>query len=176
MRNTSNQDTIDQIEQDIHDLNDLIARKKSQGVREHLTFKQFLLQEQDERQELRGWSVLIKNNYYTGKYPEYSTRPYTVIARSANEARQIVLDNADMILDELKTKRFHDGRLVLPKSNALPITDDRIGNIVPTTERTKVTTMKPHKVLGPNGYVMVTFTNGEVTSVTDMNGNVIQQS
>ena len=74
------------------------------------------------------WNVWIKNNYYNGKYADYSARPFKVKASSAEEAKQYVLDNADEILQKLINTK-NNGRSILPKSSALKITEKLIGRI-----------------------------------------------
>ena len=83
---------------------------------------------------LKSWQVVIMNNYYRGKYSDYSGRYYYVIASSPEEARQVVLDNADAILQELLAMKSHNGKKILPRSSAIPITDKRIGDIKDGTE------------------------------------------
>lgn len=74
------------------------------------------------------WNVWIKNNYYNGKYADYSARPFRVKATSEEEAKQYVLDNADEILQKLINTK-NNGRSILPKSSALKITEKLIGRI-----------------------------------------------
>lgn len=119
---------------------------------------------------LRGyktWQVWIKNNYYNGKYADYSARPYTVIASSADEAKQVVLDNADYILKSLMSKKLPNGRRVLPPRSALPITDQEIGRIEDGTVKGKATTMgdKLSTYLSPQGPMKVKLDGGKIVDV-----------
>ena len=119
---------------------------------------------------LRGyktWQVWIKNNYYNGKYADYSARPYTVIASSADEAKQVVLDNADYILKALMSKKLPNGRRVLPPRSALPITDQEIGRIEDGTVKGKVTTMgdKLSTYMSPQGPMKVKLDGGKIVDV-----------
>jgi len=107
--------------------------------------------------EMKTWRVWIMNNYYNGKYPDYSARPYTVVASSKEEARKVVLDNADEVLKDLLSRRFPSsggigtGRRILPPKSALPITADRIGQIEDGTIKGKLTTAKPKMFFTPTG-------------------------
>jgi hypothetical protein len=117
---------------------------------------------------LRGyktWQVWIKNNYYNGKYADYSARPYNVIASSAEEAKRVVLDNADYVLKDLLSKKFPNGRRVLPPKSALPVEEKRIGKIEDGTVSGRITTSKPKTMLSPQGPVSVMLDDGEVVDV-----------
>jgi len=117
---------------------------------------------------LRGyktWQVWIKNNYYNGKYPDYSARPYRVIAGSADEARQVVLDNADRILNDLLSKKFPSGKRVLPPRSALPIEAKHIGAVDDGTEKGRVTTSRPITMLSPQGPMTVMLDAGNIVDV-----------
>jgi hypothetical protein len=117
---------------------------------------------------LRGyktWQVWIKNNYYNGKYPDYSGRPYRVIARSENEARQVVLDNADRVLKDLLSKKFPSGKRVLPPKSALPIEAKHIGAVDDGTEKGQITTSRPITMLSPQGPMTVMLDAGNIVDV-----------
>jgi len=117
---------------------------------------------------LRGyktWQVWIKNNYYNGKYPDYSGRPYRVIAGSADEARQVVLDNADRVLKDLLSKKFPSGKRVLPPKSALPIEAKHIGAVDDGTMKGQVTTSRPITMLSPQGPMTVMLDAGNIVDV-----------
>jgi hypothetical protein len=117
---------------------------------------------------LRGyktWQVWIKNNYYNGKYPDYSARPYRVIASSADEARQVVLDNADRVLKDLLSKKFPSGKRVLPPRSALPIEAKHIGAVDDGTEKGQITTSRPITMLSPQGPMTVMLDAGNIVDV-----------
>ena len=114
---------------------------------------------------LKTWQVVIMNNYYRGKYSDYSGRYYYVLASSPEEAEQVVLDNADAILQELLAMKSHNGRKILPRGSALRITADRIGEIRDGTEAGRMTTMGYKKMFGPQGPMMVKLNNGAIADV-----------
>jgi hypothetical protein len=117
---------------------------------------------------LRGyktWHVWIKNNYYNGKYPDYSARPYRVIAGSADEARQVVLDNADRVLKDLLSKKFSNGKRVLPPRSALPVEAKHIGAVDDGTTKGQITTSKPITMLSPQGPMTVMLDAGNIVDV-----------
>ena len=100
------------------------------------------------------------NNYYNGKYSNYSGHSYIVIASSAEEARQLVLDNQEWVLKDLMTKKYNSKRKVLSKNLAVPITEDRVHTV-------KQTLASIHAVkLTPNGPQCVeTNEEGEVYKI-----------
>jgi hypothetical protein len=117
---------------------------------------------------LRGyktWQVWIKNNYYNGKYPDYTARPYRVIASSADEARQVVLDNADRVLKDLLSKKFPSGKRVLPPKSALPVEAKHIGAVDDGTMKGQITTSKPITMLSPQGPMTVMLDAGNIVDV-----------
>jgi hypothetical protein len=117
---------------------------------------------------LRGyktWQVWIKNNYYNGKYPDYSARPYRVIAGSADEARQVVLDNADRVLKDLLSKKFPSGKRVLPPKSALPVEAKHIGAVDDGTMKGQITTSRPITMLSPQGPMTVMLDGGNIVDV-----------
>lgn len=114
---------------------------------------------------LKSWQVVIMNNYYRGKYPDYSGRYYYVLATSPEQARQVVLDNADAILQELLAMKSVNGRKILPRGSALRITADRIGEIRDGTEAGRMTTAGFKKMFGPQGPMMVKLNNGAIADV-----------
>ena len=120
---------------------------------------------EDESSELKTWQVVIMNNYYRGKYSDYSGRYYYVLATSPEEARQVVLDNADAILQDLLSMKSVNGKKILPRSSAIPITDKRIGEIKDGTEAGRMTTAGFKKMFSPQGPMMVKLSGGAVVDV-----------
>lgn len=116
---------------------------------------------------LKSWQVVIMNNYYRGKYSDYSGRYYYVLASSADEARQVVLDNADAILQDLLSMKSQNGKKILPRGSAVRITADRIGKIEDGTVAGRMTTAAYKKMFGPQGVMMVKLANGEVVDVQE---------
>jgi hypothetical protein len=128
---------------------------------------------------LKSWQVVIMNNYYRGKYSDYSGRYYYVLATSPEEAQQVVLDNADGILQELLAMKSHNGKKILPRGSALRITPERIGDIKDGTEAGRMSTAGYKKMFGPEGVMMVKLEGGAVVDVqgqeqgvTEATGNV----
>ena len=114
---------------------------------------------------LKSWQVVIMNNYYRGKYPDYSGRYYYVLASSPEEAKQVVLDNADAILQDLLSMKSVNGRKILPRNSAVPITANRIGEIRDGTEHGRMGTAGFKKMFGPRGPMMVKLTNGAIADI-----------
>jgi hypothetical protein len=114
---------------------------------------------------LKSYQVVIMNNYYRGKYPDYSGRYYYVLARSPEEAKQVVLDNADAILQDLLSMKAHNGRKILPRNSAVRITADRIGDVRDGTEHGRMSTAGFKRMFGPDGVMMVKLSNGAVADV-----------
>ena len=110
---------------------------------------------------LRLWDVKILNNYYTGKYADYSARPFPVLASSASEAEQVVLDNADEILQKLLSMKLSTGKRLLPPKSAIPITYERLGQVKPSTR----TSMGMVKYFSPQGPVMAQVENGQIVDL-----------
>lgn len=125
---------------------------------------------------LKTWQVVIMNNYYRGKYSDYSGRYYYVLATSPEQARQVVLDNADAILQDLLSMKSVNGKKILPRSSAIPITDKRIGEIRDGTEAGRMTTAGFKKMFGPQGPMMVKLTNGAVADVQGQEQGVAEGS
>jgi hypothetical protein len=122
---------------------------------------------------LKTWQVVIFNNYYAGKYSDYRGRYYYVLATSPQEAKQVVLDNADGILQELLAMKSHNGKKILPRGSAVRITSDRIGKIEDGTVAGRMSTAGFKKMFGPQGPVMVKLSGG---AVVDMQDPVVQGS
>jgi len=114
---------------------------------------------------LKSWQVVIMNNYYRGKYSDYSGRYYYVLASSPEEAKQVVLDNADAILQDLLSMKSVNGKKILPRSSAIPITDKRIGEIKDGTEAGRMSTAGFKRMFGPQGPMMVKLSGGAVVDV-----------
>lgn len=107
----------------------------------------------------RGYEVMIRNNYYnTSHRADWGHRQYTVVASNPSEAKQVVLDNADAILDDLLTKKQYNGRKVLGKKHALPIRPNMIGSVYDST----VSMLKPREFFTPRGVIALKLTNGKV--------------
>jgi len=116
---------------------------------------------------LKTWQVVIFNNYYAGKYTDYRGRYYYVLASSEDEARQVVLSNADGILHDILSMKSHNGKKILPRSTAVPITDKRIGKIEDGTVAGRMSTAGYKKMFGPEGVMMVKLSAGEVVDVQE---------
>ena len=116
---------------------------------------------------LKSWQVVIMNNYYRGKYSDYSGRYYYVLASSPEEAKQVVLDNADAILQDLLSMKGQNGKKILPRGSAVRITPDRIGKIEDGTVAGRMSTAGYKKMYSPQGVMMVKLSGGEVVDVQD---------
>jgi hypothetical protein len=123
---------------------------------------------------LKSWQVVIMNNYYRGKYSDYSGRYYYVLATSPEEARQVVLDNADAILQDLLSMKSANGKKILPRGSAIAITDKRIGDIRDGTEAGRMTTAGFKRMFGPQGPMMVKLTNGAIADVQGQEQDVAE--
>lgn len=114
------------------------------------------------------YDVAILNNFYNGKYADYSARYYPVLATNEEEAKKVVLNNADAILQDLLSRKLLSGRNVLPKNSALPITNKRIGHIRKNTGRTS---NGYKKIFSLNGVVFAKYVNGVVQDFYSKDGN-----
>lgn len=123
---------------------------------------------------LKSWQVMILNNFYNGKYPDYSGRTYYVLATSPEEARQVVLDNADGILQDLLSMKSHNGKKILPRNSAVRITPERVIRIKDGTEHGRMSTAGFKKMYGPQGPMMVKLSNGAVADVQDQEQGVAE--
>lgn len=115
---------------------------------------------------LRGyqlWDVEIGNNYFNGRYPNFSYRRYPVIAVDSNQARRIVLEHSNEILKDLKSKQYNSHRRLLPQTAALPITDSLVGSVTPAIPRT---TGKHcwRKTITPEGWAFVQFEESRIVN------------
>lgn len=125
---------------------------------------------------LTSWQVVIMNNYYRGKYADYSGRYYYVLATSPEQARQVVLDNADAILQDLLSMKSVNGKKILPRGSAVRITADRIGDIRDGTEAGRMTTAGFKKMFSPQGPMMVKLANGAIADVQGQEQGVAEGS
>jgi len=112
----------------------------------------------DQLSGLQQWDVMVMNNFYGGKYPDYSARYYSVVASSPEEARQVVVDNADYVLQDLLSRKLQNGKKVLPRGSALPIEDKRVGKAKPGS----LTTVGFKKMLSPDGVKSFKFASGKI--------------
>lgn len=104
------------------------------------------------------WDVHVFNNFYRGKYADYGPRLYSVVAGSPDEARQVIINNPDYVLQDLLSRKLQNGKKVLPRGSALPIEDKRVGKAQPGT----ITTMALKKMLTPDGVQSFKFSNGKI--------------
>lgn len=118
----------------------------------------------------REWNVSVMNNFYRGKYADYSPRPYSVVASSPEEARQVVLDNPDYVLQDLLSRKLQSGKRVLPRQSALPIEDKRVGSVKPGS----LTTMGFKEMLTPNGPMKFKFNSGKIVASQDEKQDVAE--
>jgi hypothetical protein len=88
-----------------------------------------------------------------------------VIAGSADEARQVVLDNADRVLKDLLSKKFPSGKRVLPPKSALPVEAKHIGAVDDGTMKGQITTSRPITMLSPQGPMTVMLDAGNIVDV-----------
>lgn len=123
---------------------------------------------------LKSWQVVIFNNYYAGKYTDYRGRYYYVLASSASEARQVVINNADAILQDLLSMKSANGKKILPRGSAIAITDKRIGEIKDGTEAGRMTTAGYKRMFGPQGPMMVKLSGGAVVDVQSQEQGVAE--
>ena len=114
----------------------------------------------------RVWDVRVFNNYYRGKYADYGPRLYSVVASSPEEARQVVINNADYVLQDLLSRKLQNGKKVLPRGSALPIEEKRVGKADPGT----ISTMAFKKMLTPDGVQSFKFTNGKIVDGAHVKG------
>lgn len=113
------------------------------------------------------WDVNIGNNYYNGKYADYSYRQYPVIAGSAEEAKNTVLKYCDEVLADLKSKRYSSKRRMLPPRSALPVTERHLGTVEQRIIRS--TTPSGWKtILSPQGWLEVQLKNSKITDLRKM--------
>jgi hypothetical protein len=113
--------------------------------------------ESDTFYKLKGWKawdIIIHNNYYGGKYYEFSGRRYTVVASTAEEAACVVLDNSAEILEDILTKTHYGGKKILSRSKALDITSSLLGDAKPSP----LVTVKPRLFFTPDGPMYWTIT------------------
>lgn len=116
----------------------------------------------------RVWDVHVFNNFYRGKYADYGPRLYSVVASSPEEARQLVIDNPDYVLQDLLSRKLQSGKRVLPRQSALPIEAKRVGKVDPGS----ITTMGLKKMLTPDGVQSFKFSNGKIVDGAHTPGGV----
>lgn len=106
------------------------------------------------------WEVFIGNNYYNGRYSTFSYRGYEVIATSAEQARKIILLNADLVLEHLKTKRYgiNQQRKVISVKAAVPITPRLIAKSVESS----ITITQARPMISPDGVIAVETIDGAI--------------
>ena len=110
------------------------------------------------------WCVYIFNNFYTGSRYEYCPHGYLVIASSEAQARQVVLDNAADIMEDLKQIR-QNGRRIIRKSERLGITAKALGVVKNGITHYMTTTTKPKRVFTPNGVRWVMLNKGHIVDM-----------
>ena len=111
---------------------------------------------------MRIWDVIIRNNYYSGRYTEWCGRGYPVISNSAAAAKQVVLLHADAILTDLKSKRYHNGRLILPAKTAVPIIEENILLVADSTLTSKRSTYNFTPCFAKQGLYLVKLKDGYI--------------
>lgn len=118
---------------------------------------------------LKTWTVYISNNYYNGKYADYSSRPFhRIAARTKEEAKQVVIDNSAEILDYLLSLKGANNRAILPKNSAIPITSKEIGRIEPGDKKGRISTFgKSVAFFTPSGQQMFKVSNGVLEESVD---------
>lgn len=112
------------------------------------------------------WNVHVYNNYYRGKYADYGPRPYSVVAGSPEEARQVIINNPDYVLQDLLSRKLQNGKKILPRGSALPVEEKRVGKAEPGS----ITTMGLKKMLTPDGVQSFKFTNGKIVDGSHAQG------
>lgn len=114
---------------------------------------------------ISGWNlykVYIGNNYYDGRYTNYSYRAYQVIAQSEDQAKELVLSNADYVLNDLLKIKIKQRRL-LSKSAAVPITERRVG--IAELSKSGLSTLNFIDMITPAGVAKVKFSHGIITDM-----------
>jgi hypothetical protein len=135
-------------------ISDMIRREKEKSMIKEDTAKYTL------------WDVNIGNNYKKGKTSDFGYRPYPVLASSKEEAKKVVLDNADAILKDLKLVKKTVGRA------GIKIDAKHIGSIEPGEKR-KRTSVNPEgsTFFSPKGIMTVKLKDGvilkESTNLTE---------
>lgn len=112
----------------------------------------------------RAWEVYIMNNYYNGRHSDYSARPYLVVASTAAEAKDVVLTNAEEILQDLLSRKLSSGRKLLPRRSALAITPGRVRGATETATASKRSTTKID-LWSPDGLVKVKLESGRIVEM-----------
>lgn len=104
------------------------------------------------------WDVSIGNNYKKGGTSDFGYRPYPVLASSKEEAKKVVLDNADAILKDLKTVKK-----TVSSRHGIKIDAKHIGLIEPGEKR-KRTSVTPEgsTFFSPKGKMTVKLKDGVI--------------
>lgn len=108
------------------------------------------------------WVVYLGHNFLNGTRYNYGFRGYHVIADSQSQARQVVLDNQDSILEELKSKRNHNKKLIIRKSDNLKL----------TVSTNRVTSGKICHILSTTNYKSMWSPEGKIDCKLDK-GNIV---
>lgn len=137
------------------------AAQKEKEVKEGDSFGSFA-----GLKDWQVWNVHVYNNYYRGKYADYGPRLYSVVASSPDEARQIVIDNADYVLRDLLSRKLQSGKKVLPRGSALPVEEKRVGKAEPGS----ITTVGFKEMLTPDGPMKLKFSNGKIVASEEQEG------
>lgn len=109
---------------------------------------------------MKIFQVAILNNYFTGRYFEYGAKYYNVLATNPDEAKEVVLKFADVVLADMKTRRYNEKRKLLGKYT-LPITEKCIGlikeydNNWPTKPVTLLSLDGPMEVVKDENYNLI---------------------
>jgi len=122
--------------------------------------------------DMQVWDVHVFNNFYRGKYADYGPRLYSVVASSPEEARQVVINNPDYVLQDLLSRKLQNGKKVLPRGSALPVEEKRVGKAQPGT----ITTMALKKMLTPDGVQSFKFTNGKIVDGSHVAGGEVEEA
>ena len=104
------------------------------------------------------FEVYVCNNYYDGRFHEWGIRPFPVLATNESEAKQVVIDNADSILEILKKKRMHNGRLLVSKKYAINICEKHLGRVKKSSRTTNSLT----EFFSPQGIMKVKVIEGQI--------------
>lgn len=129
------------------------------GDAKELTKNLKIKENDDDNGDEKVWGVRIRNNYYAGKYYDYSSHSYPVLATSADEAIQLVLAHADEVLAHLMTKRLHSGKKLVSPSHPVKITKREVIDAKPMS----ISTSKPIKMLTAQGFADVELSGGKRT-------------
>ena len=72
---------------------------------------------EDEKQKvwnkllgLKPYSVIVTHNFWSGSRYEASFRPITILAESADEARQFAIENLELVEEHFRSKKVFRGK------------------------------------------------------------------